>query len=52
LARCLPWPRRLGGAAGRSELLRVFHTLARGAFAAEFFLAYVVCCFYLDVNSG
>jgi hypothetical protein len=52
----VPWPAAsaplIGGPAARSELLRLLHVFGRSAFAAEFFLAYVIQIFYVNVNSG
>jgi hypothetical protein len=44
-----PWR---GAPASRSALLRALHMLGRSAFAAEFFLGYVVCLFYVHVAEG
>ena len=45
-----PWPVKLP--LNRRHWLHALHILGRSAFAAEFFLGYIVCLFYIKVDSG
>ena len=46
----VPWPAKLP--LSRRLWLHSLHILGRSAFAAEFFLGYIVCLFYIKVDSG